>query len=315
MPWTVTPLSYRKTVLGAAAALGGIVLTGAAVRLTDSGLGCDNWPKCTESSIVPAWQFHTLVEYGNRLLTFAVSAAVAVAVLSAHRRQPRRPDLIWWAWGLVLGVAAQAVVGGITVHMELHPLMVGSHFLLSMVTMWNVLVLWVRSGSGPGPTRPLVPRSVLNHARGLVLAGCAVLFTGTLVTGAGPNAGDARAQRLGFRLVDIARVHSATVWLFTVIALALAIRLARHPGTPARLAQWLMAAVVAQGAVGYIQYALGVPPALVELHILGALAVWSVTLLVYLNLFRRPPLEAEPAAGANSPGAVTVAPVLDRIEA
>jgi cytochrome c oxidase assembly protein subunit 15 len=161
---------------------------------------------------------------------------------------------------------------------------------------------------------------VLNHGRIMLAAASVVLFTGTLVTGAGPNSGDDRAPRLGFRLVDIARVHSATVWIFTVIALALAIRLARHPGTPTRMAQWLLGSVVAQGAVGYIQYALGVPPAIVELHVLGSLVVWSTAVLVYLNLFTRPPLE-QPAEGGtldltdrNSHDAVIGASVLSRIE-
>ena len=246
---------------------------------------------------MPEWRFHQWTEFGNRLLTGVVAAAVAAAVLTAYRRRPRRADLVWWAWGLVAGVVGQIVLGGITVRIRLHPLLVGAHFLLSLVLLWNAVVLWVRAAGGPGRGRPAVAPSVVWHGRAMLVLASAMVFTGTLVTGTGPNSGDDRARRLSFQLTEIARVHSATVWCFTIVTLVLALRLSRQstdmPQRAWRLARWLLAAVVAQGAVGYIQYALGVPPSIVEIHVVGAVVVWSLTMLLYLQLFDRGPADVE----------------------
>jgi len=322
----VSPRSYRVAVAVAGAAMAGIVLTGAGVRLSQSGLGCSDWPACTEDRLVPAWGLHAWVEFGNRLLTFAVSAAVAGAVLAAHRRRPRRRDLILWAWGLVAGVMAQIVVGGVSVLLELQPLSVATHFLLSMVLLWNSVVLWVRANSGPAPARPVFPSSILNHSRAMVAAATLVLVTGTVVTGAGPHSGDSRAERLQIALVTAARIHSATVWLLVAVTVALALRLSRlgpDPrrtigAGPRRLVTFLMAAIAAQGAVGYTQYALGVPAALVEVHVLGSVIVWCLALAAHLALPERDPMETGrdgTDVENNAARAVIGSPTLDTMKA
>jgi heme a synthase len=307
--WSVSPARYRRVVVVAGAALAGIVLTGAAVRLTRAGLGCENWPTCSDGRVVPQWRFHPWIEFGNRLLSGAVAATTAAAALLAYRRRPRRPDLVRWSWGLVAGVMAQVLLGGVTVLVELHPLVVAAHFLLSAILLWNVIVLWVRATNGPGPAQPLVAPGLVNHGRAVVGLAVAVLITGTLVTGTGPHGGDSRAERLSLDLQTMARVHSGVVWLLVGAALVLALRLARDHRDPFRLACWLLAALMVQGAVGYAQYALGVPAVLVEVHILGSIVVLSLALLVHLRLFQRPRPEDDPSVsrtpepiGIPSPG-------------
>ncbi len=300
-------------VFAAGVSLAVIVLTGAAVRLTEAGLGCENWPACSDERFVPEWEFHPWIEFGNRLISGVVAAAVAIAVLTAYRRTPRRQDLINWAWGLVAGVAAQIVLGGITVRVDLHPAMVGAHFLLSMVLLWNAVVLWVRAGaSGPESTPrsdewrlgSLPPITLVNHGRAFVGLATAVLVTGTLVTGTGPNSGDSRAERLNFDLSSIARVHSVTVWCFLAVLLLLALRLRSPLGndqaTAARsLSTVMLALTVAQGGVGYLQFATGVPPTLVAVHIFGAVIIWCGAILTYLRLFDRPDdAESDQPSGA-----------------
>jgi cytochrome c oxidase assembly protein subunit 15 len=300
----VSPERYRRVVAVAGVSLAAIVLTGAAVRLTEAGLGCENWPACSEERFVPEWQFHAWVEFGNRLISGVVSVLVGLAVLTAYWRRPRRRDLVRWAWGLVAGVAAQVVLGGVTVRVDLHPALVGSHYLLSMVLLWAAVVLWVRAGpsAAPGTAEatiqvvPAAPRGVVAHSRVVFALAAAVLVTGTLVTGTGPNSGDSRAARLSFDLDAISQIHSATVWCFAAAALLLVVRLHRVRPQAARAGRWLLVATVAQGAIGYVQYALGVPPALVELHILGSLAVWCAAVLVHLQLFDRHPVPAQEPA-------------------
>lgn len=269
-----------------------IVVTGAAVRLTQAGLGCENWPSCSDERFVPEWSFHPWVEFGNRLLSGLVALSTAFALIGAYRRRPRRPDLIIWAWGLVAGVAAQIVIGGITVRVDLHPALVGIHFVVSMVLLWNAVVLWLRAGAGDSGATTSADSSVLNHARGLVVLATVVLLTGTVVTGTGPNSGDSRAERLDFELVDVARIHSITVWLFVATTVVLVFRLHRS-GAPAagRAVRTLLMLSVAQGGVGYLQYATGVPPLLVGLHIVGSISVWIGALLVHAALFERSPIE------------------------
>ena len=239
----VTPEQYRRVVFVAGLSLGAIVLTGAAVRLTQAGLGCEDWPACSEDRFVPEWSFHPWVEFGNRLISGFVALATIVAVLSAYRRQPKRPDLIRWAWGLVVGVLAQIILGGITVRTELHPAFVGTHFLLSMVLLWNAAVLWVKAGAGGSETTPRVDPGIIAHSRVTLALATAVLFIGTLVTGTGPNSGDSRAVRLDLDLFEITRAHGVTVWLFLVSLVTLSVRLHRQSGgrVPARISRGLLA--------------------------------------------------------------------------
>lgn len=297
----IEPERYRTIVLVAGLSLAGIVLTGAAVRLTEAGLGCENWPACSDERIVPELALHPWIEFGNRLISGFVALAVALAALSAYRRRPRRDDLIRWAWGLVAGVAAQILLGGVTVRVDLHPAFVGAHFLLSMILLWNAVVLWVRASSGGPEVRPLVEHSVIVHSRAAIALAGAVLVTGTLVTGTGPHSGDSRADRLQFDLESIAQVHSVVVWCFLAVVLLLLVRLRATPTPADAPLRLLVAVIVAQGGVGYLQYATGVPPLLVELHVLGAIAVWCVAVLGHLRLFGRPDSKSEVQGVTQSP--------------
>jgi cytochrome c oxidase assembly protein subunit 15 len=255
-----------------------IIVSGAAVRLTSSGLGCSDWPTCTEDSLAPEWSFHGWVEFGNRLFTGVVSAAVAAAVLAAYLRTPKDRKLIILAWGLVIGVVAQILVGALVVLLELTPVSVTAHFLISMALMANAIVLY-RAADSDRPTTERRSNSVvaLTH----LALGLAVLITGTIVTGTGPNSGDARADRLPFDLSAVARLHSVTVWVFLGVTLFIALKLQRSGRFGAPI-QAVLASSVLQGLVGYAQYFTGVPPWLVQLHVVGSIAVWCATVWLFL---------------------------------
>jgi heme a synthase len=298
---TVSPRRFRRVVWVAILTSSAIVLTGAAVRLTDSGLGCTDWPTCEEGRLAPAWAFHGWVEFGNRLFAGVVLASVVATLVAARWRRPYRRSLVWLSAGLVVGVLAQAVLGGITVLVELHPAAVIGHFLLSMVLLVNALVLLDAAGShqtGPRRSGPL-----LTHTWVLVGLGAVVLVAGTLVTGTGPHGGDSRAERLPFDLASVARVHAVAVWVLVAGLVLLALRAARLGDAPllGRL-RLLLAVTVAQGGVGYLQFALGVPAGLVLVHILGAMLVWGGLVWVHLGVRRRGPLLADLAhAGRHAP--------------
>jgi len=289
----ISPRTYQWITLVTVAALAIIVVTGAAVRLTGSGLGCSDWPACTDSHFVSVTGFHRQIEQVNRLFTGLVSVAVILAVLGSVARVPRRRDLVWWSLGLVAGMVGQIVLGGITVLFDLWPPLVMGHFVLSAILIWNAVILHDRAGHGPGPGTLTAPVSARTLGRVLVGMAGAVLLTGTVVTGTGPHGGDERVARLPFEVETVARLHSLTAWAFLAVALALGWVLLRQGATAqaGRRLRWLVVVVVAQGAIGYTQYFLGVPPGLVALHVAGAVAVWIATLVTYLGLFSHPVAE------------------------
>lgn len=274
----ISPNAYRKVVMGAGIMLAVIVVSGAAVRLTSSGLGCEDWPTCTEDSLAPEWSFHAWVEFGNRLFTGVVSAAVIAAVLAAHFRKPRDRRLVLLAAGLVIGVLAQILVGAAVVLLELSPLSVTAHFLISMALLANAVVLYrASSTTGRGTASGLPPLARFGH----LALGAVVLISGTVVTGTGPNSGDIRANRLPFDLGEVARVHSVIVWLFLAATVALAVALRGLPALR-RTIQVLLIALLVQGAIGYAQYFTGVPPLLVQLHVTGSIVVWCASVWFFL---------------------------------
>ena len=278
---TISPRTYRLVTLVALFLLCFIIVTGGAVRLTGSGLGCPQWPNCDEGSLVPrsASDTHAMIEFVNRTVTGLVSLAVIAAVLGSVVRRPRRRDLVWLSGGLVAGVLGQIVLGGITVLVHLHPVAVMSHFLLSMVIVFNAVVLHWRAGLPDDAPSPRTPRAVIQHIV-LALSALAVL-TGTVVTASGPHGGDEEVRRLGFRVDQVARVHGSTVIVLLVTALA-ALYVLR--GTPARRTGVVFLCVLlAQGAVGYTQYFTGVPAILVGVHILGAVLVWIAAIRLWLT--------------------------------
>jgi len=282
----LSPRAYQRITLLALIALVFIIVTGAAVRLTGSGLGCSDWPTCESNQIVAPLEYHAMIEFINRTITGLVSVMVMLAVLGSLVRTPRRRDLTWLSLGLVAGVIGQIVLGGLTVLFELRPPFVIAHFLLSMVLVWNAVVLHHRAGHDGQPGLPLVPKPIRRLGIALVVLATVAVITGTIVTGTGPHGGDEEVARLSFDITEVARVHSAVVWVFLIFAIFTLLRL-RRGGTAAlvdRRAKILVGAILVQGAIGYTQYFTGVPPALVLVHIAGSVAVWMAALVFVLDL-------------------------------
>ena len=287
----LSPGAYRRVTFAAAVLLAVIIVTGGAVRLTDSGLGCPQWPNCAEGSLAPreASDANAMIEFVNRVFTGLVSVAVIVAVLGSLLRSPRRRDLVWLSLGLVGGVAAQAVLGGLTVIFHLAPQFVMAHFLLSLVLLTNALVLHRRAGQPDEPARPLVPSVVVGLGRVLLVAATVVVVTGTVLTGSGPHSGGAPeddVERFDLSIPDVARVHGTSVIVFLVLVLV-TLALLRRMRAPLNVQQRLgvlLLVIVAQAGVGYAQYFNDIPPLLVGIHLAGATAVWVAVVAFYLGL-------------------------------
>ncbi|MFP3961984.1 COX15/CtaA family protein [Actinomadura fulvescens] len=300
--WHPTPASLRLLALLGVIGNAGIIATGGAVRVTESGLGCPDWPKCTGDSLVPtAHPEHATVnmaiEFGNRMLTFLVLAIGVAVFVAALRLRPRRRDLLLLAAAQPASVFAQAIVGGIVVLTELHPASVGLHFLISPALLIFCVALWVRAGEGDAAPRPLAGRAVRRLILSVVGVTAVLMVAGTVVTGTGPHAGDAESRRWGFNIEDVARIHSAFAWLTVALTVVLLAVLWRT-GAPAplrRRAVELFVIELAQGAIGYVQYFTGVPAVLVVLHMLGSAIMWIAALRVVFAARDRGPLAA-PAA-------------------
>ena len=296
---TLSPAAYRRVTLLALLALVVIVVTGAAVRLSGSGLGCTDWPTCEEGRLAPesVTDAPAMIEFVNRAFTGVVSVAVGLAVLGALRRRPRRRDLTVLAVGLVVGVAAQAVLGGMVVWYGLSPWFVMAHFLLSLVLVTDAVVLHHRAGAPEAPAVPLVGRTARVLAWTVVASAAVVVATGTVVTATGPHAGDDRAERFDLALPDVARVHGVAVVVLLALVLAL-LRVLWRDGAPAVVqdaARVLLLVLVAQAAVGYTQWFTGVPALLVGVHVLGAVAVWVTVVRTLLSLRGAPVGPAPPS--------------------
>ncbi len=279
--------TYRRISIGALIALSVIIVTGAAVRLTNSGLGCDDWPNCNAERLIDVSSTHAAIEQVNRLFTGVVVVAVAAAVLGSHRRRPYRHDLVWWSWALVLGVVANALLGAITVWVDLHPYAVQGHLLLSMALVASGATLVRRSGEPDGAVRRRVVSSLTRfNVWGIVLGTTVAIVTGTVVTGAGPHAGDEEAVRLGVEIPTAARLHGVSVMVTLGLAVLLVARLRRDRSDAAvvrpGLGRWLFVAML-QAGLGYLQYFTGVPAILVGAHVAGATAVYIVTTQLLLD--------------------------------
>ncbi|MGZ4654199.1 COX15/CtaA family protein [Oryzihumus sp.] len=255
----------------------GIVVTGGLVRLTGSGLGCPTWPECVPGSFTPvahqAQGIHKVIEFGNRTLTSVVGIAAVAVILAVWKLAPGRRALLRLSTLPLLGVVAQAVLGGITVLTGLNPATVAAHFLLSMVIVAISTLLLVRAGEGDAAPTPVARREVGLLARVTVALGAVVLALGTVVTGSGPHSGDAEhPTRFGFDPRSVSWLHADAVMLFTglVVATVVAVRLVDAPGRTRRAWTWVLVVTLAQGVVGYVQYFTGLPEAVVALHMLGA---------------------------------------------
>ena len=291
----LSPRAYRQVTLVALLALAFIVVTGGAVRITGSGLGCPDWPNCDDGRLVAPLEYHAMVEFVNRTVTGLVSLLVILAVLGSLVRRPRRRDLVWLSLGLVAGVVGQIVLGGLTVLFELQPPFVMAHFLVSMVLLADAAVLHWRAGRPPGPAVPVVTPEVRRLGR-LVVAGTAVVvFLGTVVTAAGPHGGDETAERLDVPLHRAAQLHGTAVMLLLAMVLTTLVLLRRTAAGAdvRRRGRIMLAVLLAQAAVGYVQYFTGVPVVLVGAHIAGATAVWVAVLRFHLGLSERTGLEEQ----------------------
>ncbi|MEY4365682.1 MAG: hypothetical protein RLZZ305_1026 [Actinomycetota bacterium] len=275
----VSATGFARVASLALVMLCAIVLTGALVRLTGSGLGCDDWPNCSSTKFVDVSTGHAAIEQVNRLFTGLVSASVIAAVLMSHLMERSRRRVVLLAWLLVAGVLAQVVIGGVVVLTGLNPWANMAHFLVSMALVSTAFALerLSRSTEGarlvrPVPSKLVVPRMIL------VVSALTAVVTGTVVTATGPHAGDETAIRFGFQLSSVARVHGSAVML-TVAMIALCMWCVRgdvsREGRSAREALSVLAFLaVLQAGVGYAQYFSGVPVALVAIHIAGATGFW-----------------------------------------
>lgn len=284
---------------------GGIAITGAIVRVTASGLGCPTWPQCFPGSFVPVAhaevpRIHQAVEFGNRMVTFAVVITAALAVLAVTRARRRREVLVY-AWLMPVSTVVQAVIGGITVRTGLLWWTVAIHLLTSMTMVWLAVLLYVKIGEpDDGAVRVLIPAPLraLTALSGVNLA--AVLITGTLVTAAGPHAGDRSATRTVPRLkVEVAtlvHVHSSLLvaYLALVVGLGFGLLAVRATRPVLRRLGVLLVLLCAQAAVGTAQYYTGVPAALVALHVAGAAAATAATAALWASMRER--AEPEPPA-------------------
>jgi cytochrome c oxidase assembly protein subunit 15 len=255
------------------------IVSGAAVRLTDSGLGCPDWPTCSTRSVTPPLSFHPVMEFGNRMVVVALTVAVAATLLAAWRRRPRRRDLTWLSASLVGGVVGEAVLGAVVVYSKLNPYAVMCHFMVGMGLLTVALVLALRAGREVAPRRPRVGPAARRVAWAFASVLVLALVAGTATTGSGPHAGGPDAVRLPVPLDDMARTHSSIViaaGALLLVELALLAR-SRAPHPLCWRGEVLLGAMVAQGIVGYTQFFLHLPALLVGIHVFGATVVWSAT--------------------------------------
>ncbi len=295
-------MKLRRALYGALLTLqAGLVLTGGAVRLTGSGLGCPTWPECTAGSYTPVphqaeGQLHAWIEFGNRLLTFAL-IAVALAVL-AHVLITKRRDLRLLALGQVLGILGQGVLGGITVLTNLHPLPVAGHLLLSIILIAGAASIYDRRNSTVERVKA-AEHLTANLSQAHIYLSFAVIVLGTLVTGSGPHAGDLQARRFGFDIRTVAWIHADAVIALLGLTLALYIAARANQIHRRRIAIFAIIAL-AQGAIGYIQYFTGIPEIIVAAHLLGATLVWIAAWRIRLAMTTSPVRNQPTSAGENS---------------
>jgi heme a synthase len=305
LPTAFSPATVSRLALANAIANGAIVVTGGLVRLTGSGLGCPTWPRCTDKSFVatPELAAHGAIEFGNRLLTFVLTA-VAIATVVVVWRSARR-DLRPLAAISFLGIPAQALLGGVTVLTGLNPWTVAAHFLVSMVLVAVATTLWLRSRE-PGVGQPLLRRPLELLVLGIAGVTAAVLVLGTVVTGAGPHSGDKNAaDRMDFDPETVSQLHADLVFLLVglTVALLLALHASDSAGRIRRAVRDLLVVQLAQGLVGFVQYFTDLPIALVLVHMIGAVLITAFTARLVWSV--RGPASDVPLDSPAQPAAAT----------
>ena len=301
---TVKSSLLRPLALASLIANVALIVTGAAVRLTGSGLGCPTWPRCTDESYTTTREMgvHGVIEFGNRLLTFVLVALAVAGVIAAWRARPRRKATVQLAVLVFLGIPAQGVIGGITVLTDLNPWVVGMHFLVSIGLIAAAYALWRRAGENDEKPVHLVVRPMRQLAWLTAAVSLAVIAAGVVVTGSGPHAGDEDAKRTGLDPAAVSQVHADLVFLLLglTVALCLALRAVNAPPAAVKAAVTLLAVELSQGAIGFVQYFTHLPVILVGVHMLGAGLVWTATLAMLWSLRERPPVDVGPADQSRS---------------
>ncbi|MFF3455982.1 heme A synthase [Streptomyces sp. NPDC002730] len=303
--WTPTPQTLRRAALSAVVMSVVIIVTGGAVRLTSSGLGCDTWPKCTDDSLfaTPEQGINGAIEFGNRMLTYVLSAAVGWAIVAARATKPLRRGLTRLAWSQFWIVMGNAVLGGITVWAGLNPWTVAGHFLLATGLLTVATITWQRTREGDGTPRPRVPRPVRKLSWAIVAVSALLVALGTTVTGSGKHAGDSSdVPRMPWDWAAAAHIHAFAAWAVCALAVAmwLVLRVVDAPDDTRARARDLLIVLLAQGAIGYVQYFTQVPEALVAAHMLGSALMWIAVVRLALSLRERPQTNAETPARTDS---------------
>jgi cytochrome c oxidase assembly protein subunit 15 len=267
-----------------------IILTGAAVRLSQSGLGCPDWPACTANSVGAAGVtgdplIHRWIEFGNRLVTVAIFVVAVGVFIAAWRFRPpgaRRRDLLWLAAAQPAAIVLQAALGGLVVLTKLNPALVSVHFLASVALVAATVSLYVRCQETAGKAVPFVPRPVRLAAVGAAGTVALMMAAGTVVTGTGPLAGAADVARYHLPLEGVTQLHADIGWLLAglMVALLLGLRLTAAPRKAVRLGWLLLGLIGLQGVIGYTQYFTGLPAGLVWCHVAGSVAIWITALLL-----------------------------------
>ncbi|MCX5089480.1 COX15/CtaA family protein [Streptomyces sp. NBC_00365] len=304
--WTPTSRTVRRAALAALVMSVVIVVTGGAVRLTGSGLGCPTWPKCTDDSLTTtsAMGFHGVIEFTNRMLTYVLCAAVGWAIIAARSQKPWRRDLTRLGWAQFWIVMSNAILGGIVVLVGLNPYTVAAHFLLSTALITVATVMWQRTREGSAEPRPLVGKAVQQLVWCLVVASVVLIAVGTVVTGAGPHAGDSsEVERMAVNWETVTKLHAVLAWIVVTLTFALwfVLKAVDAPKGPLDRTRDLFLILLGQGVIGYVQYFTDLPEALVGLHMFGACLVWIGVLRVLLSLRERPQAASElPGTAAES---------------
>ncbi|MFJ2833415.1 heme A synthase [Streptomyces sp. NPDC087263] len=296
--WTPSARTVRRAALAALVMSVVIVVTGGAVRLTGSGLGCPTWPKCTDDSLTTtsAMGVHGVIEFTNRMLTYVLCAAVGWAIIAARSQKPYRRGLTRLGWTQFWVVMSNAVLGGIVVLVGLNPYTVAAHFLLSTALIAVATLMWHRTHEGDGAPRPLVGKPVQQMVWVLVAATVLLIALGTVVTGAGPHAGDSsEVERIPLDWENVTKVHSVLAWIVVTLTFALwfVLKAVDAPKGPLDRTRDLFLILLGQGVIGYVQYFTDLPEALVGLHMFGSCLVWIGVLRVLLSLRERPENLAE----------------------
>jgi cytochrome c oxidase assembly protein subunit 15 len=286
------------------------IVTGAAVRLSDSGLGCPDWPNCSQHHLTPVLSLHPVIEFGNRVVVFLLVVACAVTVIAAFLRRPARRDLRWLSGGLILGVIGEAVLGAIVVYSKLNPYVVATHFMVGMALLAVAVVLTLRASHGGGRGVVVVSTAARRLSRLVVGLVVLVLAAGAATTGTGPHAGGKGAKRIPLGLEDMTRIHAEIV-IATVVAVLVLLWVLWRSDAPASVqnaGRVVVMVMIAQGVIGYTQFFTHLPPVLVGVHVLGASLVWAAVLWFHHQMSVHAPEMTPDSPDVPPPGSGHTAP-------